>query len=143
MIYVAKWLLKIMQGNRPVLLLSGQEVMLTRAGWRISGQPDKSCNTSKLNGVVLMPPSHQTSSQYVLENVAERAQTVCERSGRSGNFLQSFYELHGRARTGRCSRTSSLLKIFWRHPVLQLDGVTTYLKRDGRTTNGIAVLLSY
>ena len=49
----------------------------------------------------LMLPSHQTSSHYVLENVAERAQTVCERSGRSSNVLRSFYELHGRAQTGR------------------------------------------
>ncbi len=47
-----------------------------------------------------MPPLHQTSSHYVLENVAERAQTVCERSGRSSNCLRSFYELHGRAQTG-------------------------------------------
>ena len=45
--------------------------------------------------------SHQISSQYVLENVAESwewAQTVCERIGRCGNCLLYFYELllHGR-----------------------------------------------
>ena len=49
-----------------------------------------------MNIDLVIPLSHQTSSHYVLENVAERAQTVCERSGRSGNVLQSVYELHGR-----------------------------------------------
>ena len=29
------------------------------------------------------------------------------------------------------------------HPVLQLDGVSTYLKLDGRTTNRIAILNSF
>ena len=29
------------------------------------------------------------------------------------------------------------------HPILQFDGVTTYLKQDGRTMNRIAVLRSY
>ena len=43
-----------------------------------------------------MPRSHQTRSQYVLQNVAERGQTVCERNERCDNCLESFYELNGR-----------------------------------------------
>ena len=54
----------------------------------------KPCVTGK-------PPLHRTRSHYVLENVAKRAQTVCERSGRSIDVLWSVYELHGRARTGK------------------------------------------
>ena len=69
----------------------------------------------------LMPRSHQTRSQYVLQNVAERGQTVCERNERCDNCLESFYELNGRfvdavdglEREGH-SRTSRLLKILRR-----------------------------
>ena len=89
----------------------------------------------------LIPLSHQTSSHYVLENVAERAQTVCERSERSSNLLRSVYELHGRAWTGRCSRTSSLLKNFWRpsrSAIRRSDNVLktrwTYYERNCRTS---------
>ena len=89
-----------------------------------------------------MPPSHRTRFHYVLENVAKRAQTVCERSGRSYNLLRSVYELHGRARKGAPERRACS-KFSGGHPVLQLDGVTAFLKRDGRTTNRIAVLQSY
>ena len=42
-----------------------------------------------------MPRSHQTRSQYVLQNVAERGQTVCERNERCDNYLESVYELNG------------------------------------------------
>ena len=60
---------------------------------------------------------------------------------RSSNCLRSVLELQGRARTSYmegCSRTFSLFKFF---PVLQLDGVRTYLKRGGRTTNGLLAVL--
>ena len=46
-----------------------------------------------------LSPLHQTSFQYVLENVAELIQTVYERSERSDNCLQSFYEFYGHAQT--------------------------------------------
>ena len=79
------------------------------------------------------PPSHQTCSYYVLKNVAERAQTVWERSERSSNFLRSVYELHGRSRSGSDGKGAPerrpCPKYFSRHPVLQLDGVTTYKTR--------------
>ena len=69
----------------------------------------------------LMPRSHQTRSQCVLQNVAERHQTVCERNERCDNCLESFYELNGRfmnavdglEREGH-SRTSRLLIILRR-----------------------------
>ena len=65
-----------------------------------------------------MPRSHQTRSQYVLQNVAKRGQTVCEQNESCDNCLQSFYELNGRfmdavdglEREGH-SKTSRLLKI--------------------------------
>ena len=68
-----------------------------------------------------MPRSHQTRSQYVLQNVAERGQTVCERNERCDNCLESFYKLNGHfmdtvdglEREGH-SRTSRLLKILRR-----------------------------
>ena len=68
-----------------------------------------------------MPRSHQTRSQYVPQNVAERGQTVCARNEPCDNCLKSFYELNGRfmdavdgiAREGH-SRTSRLLKILRR-----------------------------
>ena len=34
-----------------------------------------------------MPPSRQIRSQYVLQNDAERGQTVCERNERCDNCL--------------------------------------------------------
>ena len=37
-------------------------------------------------GALFMPLSHQNSSHYALENVAEWAQAVRERSGHSNNF---------------------------------------------------------
>ena len=68
-----------------------------------------------------MPRSQQTRLQYVLQNVAERGQTVCKRSERCDNCLDTFYELNGRfmdavdglEREGH-SRTSRLLKILRR-----------------------------
>ena len=42
----------------------------------------------------LMPRSHQTRSQYVLQNDAERGQSVYERNERCDNCLESFYELN-------------------------------------------------
>ena len=42
-----------------------------------------------------MPCSHQTRLQYVLQNVAEQGQTVCERNECCDNCLESFYELNG------------------------------------------------
>ena len=69
----------------------------------------------------VMPRSHQTRSQYVLQNVVERGQTVCERNERCDNCLESFCELNGRFmdavdRIERewHSRTSRLLKILRR-----------------------------
>ena len=70
---------------------------------------------------MIKPRSHQTRSHYVLQNVAERGQTVCERNERYDNCLGSFYELSGRfmdavdglEREGH-SRTSTLLKILRR-----------------------------
>ena len=67
---------------------------------------------------LFMPFSHQTRLQYVLQNVAERGKTVCERNERCNNCLESFYELNGHfmdavdrlEREGH-SRTSRLLKI--------------------------------
>ena len=94
-----------------------------------------------------MPPSHRTRSHYVLENVAKRAQTLCERIGRNCNVLRSVYEFQGRARTGSDGKGAperrACSKFSGGHSVLQLDGVTMYLKRNGRTTNGIAVIRSY
>ena len=52
-----------------------------------------------------MPRSHQTRSQYVLQNDAERSQTVCERDDRCDNCLKSFYELYGRSGRVRTGRT--------------------------------------
>ena len=79
-----------------------------------------------------MPPLHRSRSHYVLENVAKRAQTVCELSGRSISVLRSVYELHGRARTGWDGKGAperrACSKFSGGHPVLQLDGVTAYLK---------------
>ena len=95
----------------------------------------------------LMPRSHQTRSQYVLQNVAERGQTVCERNERCDNCLESFYELNGRcmdAVDGKdISERRDCSKSWGDHPVPKLDEVTTCLKRDGRSTNGIAVLRTY
>ena len=68
-----------------------------------------------------MPRSHQTRSQYVIQNVVEWGQTVCERNERCDNCLESFCEFNGRfmdavdgiKRVGH-SRTSRLLKILRR-----------------------------
>ena len=95
----------------------------------------------------LMPRSHQTRSQYVLQNVAERGQTVCERNERCDNCLESFYELNGRfmnavdglEREGVPERRGCS-KSWGDHPVPKLVGVTMWLKRDGRSMNGIAEL---
>ena len=78
------------------------------------------------------------------------AKCVCERNERCDNCLESFYELNGRfmdAVTGSngkdiperrgCSKSRG------DHPVPKLVGVTTCIKRDGRSTNGIAVLRTY
>jgi len=94
--------------------------------------------------ILLKSLSHQTRSyyMYVLNN-EERAQTVWEWSRRSGNFLMSvtnfvvWIEREAAPERRHCSRISGS------HPVVQLDGVTTYLTRYGRTTHGIAVLRLY
>ena len=98
----------------------------------------------------LMPRSHQTGSQYVLQNDAERGQTVCERNERCDHCLESFYELNGRFMDGvdglereDIPERRDCSKSWGDHPVPKLDGVTTCLKRDGRSTSGIAVLRTY
>ena len=97
------------------------------------------------------PRSHQTRPQYVLQNVAERGQTVCEWNERCDNSLGSFFPnlmdvlwtqwtgWNGKDIPERryCSKS------WGDHPVPKLDGVTTCLKRDGGSTNGIAVLRTY
>ena len=94
----------------------------------------------------LKPPSHQTRSYCVLKIVAEQAQTAWERSGRCSNFLRSVYELNGRTRSGSDGKgppeRRPRSKISGGHAVLQLDGVTTYLERDGRTMHRTDVLRS-
>ena len=50
------------------------------------------------------------------------------------------HELHG---LEGCSRFVEPVQKFLAAILLQLDGVTTYLKRDGHSTNGIAELRSY
>ena len=51
----------------------------------------------RVSSTLLYPYHTKQVLTNVLENVAKRAQTVCERSGRSVNVLRSVYELHGRA----------------------------------------------
>ena len=102
-----------------------------------------------MSQLLLMPRSHQTRSQYVLQNVAERGQTVCERNERCNNCLESFYELSGRfmnavdglEREGH-SRTSRLLKILRRpsrYEIGRSDNVLktrwTFYERNGRTAD--------
>ena len=58
------------------------------------------------------------------------------------NCLRSVYELYGRARTDLDGKGAPNFESVQNYPVLQYDGLPTYLKRDGRTTNGIAVLRS-
>ena len=100
--------------------------------------------------VLLMPRSHQTRSQYVLQNDAERGQTVCGRNERCDNCIESFYQLNGRFMDGVDGSNGKDMperrdcsKSWGDHPVPKFDGVTTCLKRDGRSTNGIAVLRTY
>ena len=86
-------------------------------------------------GYHIMPRSHQTRSQYVLQNVAERGQTVCERNERCDNCLESFYELNGcfmdamdgLQREGH-SRMSRLLKILRRPPRSKIGRSDNMLK---------------
>ena len=40
-----------------------------------------------------MPRSNQTRSQYILQNVAERGQTVCEQNEHCDNCLKYFTNL--------------------------------------------------
>ena len=97
----------------------------------------------------LMPRSHQTRSQYVLQNVAERGQTVCQRNEGCDNCLESFYELNGRfmdavdglERDGH-SRTSRRLKILRRPSRTEIgwsDNVPktrwTFYERNCRTSD--------
>ena len=96
-----------------------------------------------------MPRSHQTRSQYVLQNVAERGQTVCERNERCDNCLESFYELNGRFMNAvdglereAHSRTSRLLKILRRPSRSEIgrsDNVLkmrwTFYERNCRTSD--------
>ena len=96
-----------------------------------------------------MPRSHQTRPQYVLQNVAEQGQTVCERNERCDNCLESFYELNGRfvdtvdglEREGH-SRMSRLLKILRRPSRSEIgrsDNVLktrwTFYERNCRTSD--------
>ena len=97
---------------------------------------------------LLMARSHQTRSQYVLQNVAERGQTVCERNEGCDNCLESIYELNGRfmdavdglEREGH-SRTSRLLKILRRPSHSEIgrsDNVLktwTFYERNCRTSD--------
>ena len=104
---------------------------------------------SKIQNLPLMPRSHQTRSQYVLQNVAERGQTVCERNERCNNCFESFYELNGRfmdavdglERVGH-SRTSRRLKILRRPSRSEIgrsDNVLktrwTFYERNCRTSD--------
>ena len=99
--------------------------------------------------LALMPRSHQTRSQYVFQNVAERGQTMWERNERYDNCSESFYELNGRfmdvvdvlEREGH-SRTSRLLKILRRPSRSEIgrsDNVLktrwTFYERNCRTSN--------
>ena len=97
----------------------------------------------------LMPRSHQTRSQYVLQNVAERGQTVGERNECCDNCLESFYELNGRFMDAvdgleweGHSRTSRLLKILRRPSHSEIgrsDNVLktrwTFYERNCRTSD--------
>ena len=95
--------------------------------------------------LLLMPRSHQTRLQHVLQNVAER----CQRNKRCDNCLESFYELNGRfmdAVDGReregYFRTSRLLKIL-RRPSRSEIGLSdnvlktrwTFYERNFRTSD--------
>ena len=106
-------------------------------------------NVSAMKLCLLMPRSHQTRLQYVLQNVVERGQTVCEWKERCDNCLESVYQLNGRfmdavyglEREGH-SRTSRLLKIL-RRPSLSEIGRSdnelktrwTFYERNCRTSN--------
>ena len=100
-----------------------------------------------------IPRSHQTRSQCVLQNVAERGQAV-KLCADGMNVVTTVWSLF-----------TNLMDVLWTqwtgsngkdiperrdyskswgdHPVPKLDGVTTCLKRDGRSTNGIAVFRTY
>ena len=96
-----------------------------------------------------MPRSHQTRSQYVLQNVAERGQTVCERNERCNNCLETFYELNGRfmdavdglERVGhpRTSRPLKILRRPSRSEIGRSDNVLktrrTFYERNCRTSD--------
>ena len=90
------------------------------------------------------------SSQYILRNVAERGQTVCEQNGRCDNCLKYFTNLMDVLWTQWMGLNGKDIpehrdcsKSWGDHPVPKLDGVTTCLKQDGRSTNGIAVFQTY
>ena len=125
----------------PITNITLTHKLLEIHGWVIS--------TAAVEALVVMPRSHQTRSQYVLQNVAERGQTVCERNERCDNCLESFYELNGRFMRWTGSNGKDIperrdcSKSWGDHPVPKLDGVATCLKLDGRSTNGIAVLRTY
>ena len=72
--------------------------------------------------VILIPPSHQTSSHYIFENVVKWTQTVSEQSGCISNFLWISwmdYKLHGRFRMeGVALELWACSKCFGGHPVL-------------------------
>ena len=110
---------------------------------------NKSALVQMVAWLFIMPRSHQTRSQYVLQNVAERGQTVCERNERCDNCLKSFYELNGRFMNAvdglereRHSRTSRLLKILRRPSRSEIgrgDNVLktrwTFYERNCRTSD--------
>lgn len=91
--------------------------------------------------MLFKPPSHQTSFDYVLENVPKQAQTTYERSELRSNCFRSVKEDGlGLAWTGRvfqnCSKLSlscTVLKTRW----------TYYYERNCLTMNGTTVLRTY
>ena len=103
---------------------------------------------------LLMPRSHQTRSQYVLQNVVERGQTVCERNYRCNNCLETFYELNGRfmdavdglEREGhpRTSRPLKILRRPSRSEIGRSDNVLktrrTFYERNCRTSDLLGTL---
>jgi len=87
-----------------------------------------------LNCVITRTPVTLVSfSLYVPENVAERAQTVWERSVRSRNILCGSFTnfLDGIGRE-RCPRTSTCSKISGVHPVLTRSQFVLKLTRPPR-----------
>ena len=95
------------------------------------------------------PRSHQTRSQYVLQNEAERGQTVRGRNERCDNCLEYFYEVNGHFMDGvdglereGHTRTLSLLKILRRPSRSEIgrsDNVLktrwTFYERNCRTSD--------